>query len=94
MQGLYKIVSTIYVLLSPTHMSFPYGMFSLYRTWSLPSITQQKHSTFDFKTVIIPTSTAHAGRRLQIVGGGGEMAANLNEKECCQMAGKYLYELY
>lgn len=72
MQGLYKIVSTIYVLLSPTHMSFPYGMFSLYRTWSLPSITQQKHSTFDFKTVIIPTSTAHVGRRLQIVGEGGK----------------------
>lgn len=73
-------------------MSFPYGMFSLYRTWSLPSITQQKHSTFDFKTVIIPTSTAHVGRRFQIV--GGEMAANLNEEERCQMAGKYLYELY
>lgn len=51
-------------------MSFPYGMFSLYRTWSLPSITQQKHSTFDFKTVIIPTSTAHVGRRFQIGGGG------------------------
>lgn len=52
-------------------MSFPYGMFSLYRTWSLPSITQQKHSTFDFKTVIIPTSTAYVGRRFQIVRGGG-----------------------
>lgn len=50
-------------------MSFPYGMFSLYRTWLVPSITQQKHSTFDFKTVIISTSTAHVERKFQIVGG-------------------------
>lgn len=70
-------------------MSFPYGMFSLHGTWLVPSISQQKHSTFDFKTVINSTSTTHVEWKFQIV--GGEMAANLNKEEYRQMAGKYLY---